>query len=1088
MQTFAYGLKNVLRITVVPKDGVDNYCLSLKFYVMSKHLPRSFAPRWLNARRLLFPSLVLTALSANITAVAGRPDVLFFQDPKVETGDNLKVITGKVTDETNAPLPGVSVAVKGTGHGTVTDAQGNFQVRTKAEKVVLEFTFMGYQKQELPYSGASPVNVVLKSDQKALGEVVVVGYGTQKKVNMVGAVSAINVDQKITSRSLPNASSALSGLVPGLAVTQSSGMAGKNTAGLLIRGLGTVNNANPLVVVDGMPDVNINRINLNDIESISVLKDATSASVYGSRAANGVILITTRSGKGQKKTQINFNGNYATEVPTKSYDFMNDYARALTVHQRAALTSTQRAQLLFKDGTIDQWMAMSMIDPLRYPNTDWWDIIMRNGTMQNYNLSASGGGDNSNFFFSIGTLDQKGLQINNDYKQYNARFNFDYKLKKNVNTGVRFFGNWSKFLYALEDGYTDDDAANTAGFDMQYAIAGITPYDPVSGYYGGVMAYNEDPQAYNPYTLYQNALNRQNRQEANTTAYIDWTPIKGLTARVDYTLNYYNQFRYKADMPNRSYNFQQNAFGSRVYVGDNAGIQNFTNTGYKTMLNGRLNYNTSFGKNHEIGAMFNYSEEYWYDRSQSGSRNDRLYPTLHEIDAALPDIQSAGGNTQTEGMRSYVGRVNYTAYEKYLFEANFRLDGSSRFLPGNQYGFFSSVAVGWRFTQEPWIKSFTDKFLNNGKLRVSYGGLGNNSGVGRYEQLNTLTSSAYMINGSSVKGFVNTKMVNKDLTWESTDVLNIGLDLGFLNNRLSAELDYYDRLTTGMNRPSDFSILLSGAYNPPPRRNIGNLRNRGVEANLTWSDKAGDFNYLFNFNGSYNWTRLESWNEFLGRGYTFIDMPYHFLYTYEDLGIAQTWQDVYNATPQGAQPGDILRKDLNGDGKIDGNDQKAYPKYQRDRPTTYLSFRTALSWKGIDLSFLITGALGRKDFITNIYNNTNIGTQRYASQYDHFYETWSVENRDAIWPRLGGSGNNRADTQFWLDNMNFARLKNIQLGYTLPDRLMQRLKINSFRIFGSAENLATLTSYRGLDPEMLGNRSNAYPLTKSYSFGVNLGL
>ena len=329
-------------------------------------------------------------------------------------------------------------------------------------------------------------------------------------------------------------------------------MAGRNNATLLIRGLGTVNNANPLIVIDGMPDGDINRININDIESISVLKDATSASVYGSRAANGVILITTKSGKGQQKTQLNFNGTYGLTKPTKAYDFMADYPRALTLHQRQAAVGQLKTNWLFKDGTIDQWMALGMIDPLKYPNTDWWELITRDGQLQNYNLSASGGGDNSNFFFSIGVMDEKGLQINNDYKRYNARFNYDYKLRKNMNIGVRFNGNWSKFQYALEDGFTDDNSSNTAGFDLQFAIAGIQPYDPKTGYFGGVMAYNEDAQAYNPYTVYTNTLNRQNRQEANTIAYIDWTPIEGLTGRIDYSLNYYNQFRWNANTPNRA--------------------------------------------------------------------------------------------------------------------------------------------------------------------------------------------------------------------------------------------------------------------------------------------------------------------------------------------------------------------------------------------------------------------------------------------------------------------------------------------------------------------------------------------------------
>jgi TonB-linked SusC/RagA family outer membrane protein len=1045
--------------------------------------PTGKGVRWLHAGSIL-TTLILCAAPSATTVANHLPGGIatYFQD----NGGKTQVVRGRVTDAAQQPLPGVSVSLKGTSLGTATDASGHFALKVNASSGTLVLTSMGYVKKEYAFSGMDPLTILLESDQKALGEVVVVGYGTQKKVNLVGAVSSVKVDQKITSRSLPNASSALSGLVPGLAVTQSSGMAGNNASSLIIRGLGTVNNSSPLVVVDGMPDVDINRININDIETISVLKDATSASVYGSRAANGVILITTKSGKGQKKTVIGFTGNYGVEVPTRSYEFMADYARALTLHQRAAAVNTLRSNYNFKDGTIDQWIAMGMIDPLRFPNTDWWDVVMREGVLQNYNLSASGGTDNANFFISLGVMNERGLQINNDYKRYNARFNYDNKLRKNMNVGLRFNGNWSKYQYALNDGYTDDDAANTAGFDLQFAIAGITPYDPVTGYYGGVMAYNEDPQAYNPYTVYQNMLNRQNRQEANAALFFDWEPVKGLTGRIDYTLNYYNQFRWNANIPNRSFNFQTNSFGSRVYVGENAGVSNYTNTGYKTMLSGRLNYQRSFGQHHELNLLGVYSEEFWYDRYQGTGRNDRLYPTLHEVDAALTDIQSTGGNSSTEGLRSYIGRVNYTAFNKYLFEANFRYDGSSRFLPGNQYGFFPSVAVGWRFTEEKFISGFTGRFLSNGKVRASYGGLGNNSGVGRMEQKSTLAASHYMIDGTIVKGFVNEKMVNKDLSWESTRVLNLGLDLGFANNRLTAEIDYYNRLTTGMNRPSEMSILLTGAYNAP-RKNIGDLRNQGIELNLTWTDKIGTLSYAVNLNGSYNRTTLEKWNEFLGRGWTFLNMPYHFLYTYEDIGIAQTWQDVYNATPQGASPGDLLRKDLNGDGRIDGNDMKAYPGTQRDRPTTILALNTNFSWKGIDLGLLITGATGRKDYWLNNYNNINFGAQRYASSWQHWSNPWSVENRNGAWPRLGGS-NNRVETTFWLDDLSYIRFKNIQLGYSFSKDLLGRIGLNNVRLYCAAENIFTITSFRGLDPELTGNRSNAYPLNRTYSAGLNIGL
>jgi TonB-linked SusC/RagA family outer membrane protein len=1040
-------------------------------------------PRYLRINSLLFAAALL---------------FLFFLSPFFSVAQ-MKTISGIVTDDSGNPLSNISVIVKGSAKGTTTDEKGHFSINASVGSSLV-FSSVSHESFTVVVDNRDEYTINLKQRVNAMTDVVVVGYGRQKKVNLVGAVGTVNVDERIAGRALPNASSALTGLVPGLTAVQSSGMAGRNGASLLIRGLGTVNNASPLIVVDGMPDVDINRINVNDIETISVLKDATSASIYGSRAANGVILITTKSGKGQRKTSINFQENLSIEHPTKAFGFMADYPRALTLQQRRASTNTLPGNQTFKNGTIDQWMALGMIDPLRYPNTDWWNIILRDGNYQNYNVSLSGGGDQSNFFASIGMKDEQGLQINNDYTQYNARFNYDYKLRSNMNTGFKFNGNWSKFTYALEEGFTDPAPTNTAGFDMQYAIAGITPYDPKTGYFGGVMAYGEDPQAYNPYTLYVNSLTRQNRQEAYGTAYFDWTPIKGLTAGVDYGLNYYNQFQWNANMPNQAYNFQQGVFGSRVYVGPNAGISNATNTGYKTLLNGKLNYHTVFKKDHDISALFVYSEEFWSDRYEFASRNDRLYPTLHEIDAALTDIQGTGGNSSTEGLRSYIGRVNYTAYNKYLFEGNFRVDGSSKFLSGSQYGFFPSVALGWRFTEEGFIRKYTDRFLTNGKLRVSYGTLGNNSGVGRYEQQATLAANNYIIANSVQRGFVNTKLINQFLTWEETSVLNVGLELGFLNNRLTTEFDYYDRLTKGMNRPSDLSILLSGAFSPAPRTNIGNMRNRGVEANITWRDKIGSINYGANLNASYNATRLEKWNEFLTRGATnsgnlvFLDMPYNFVYAYQAIGIAQTWQDVYNATPQGAQPGDLLFKDLNGDGRIDGNDMKASTNVQRDRFSTNFALNTYASWKGIDVEVFLQGATGRKDFWLNAFNNLNFSTQRYASTWNHWNNPWSIENRNGEWPRLGGSGNNQSTASststgfstFWLDDMSFLRLKNIQLGYTIPSKLLKRVSVTKLRIAGSAENLATITSYRGLDPEKAGNNNNLYPINKAYSLIIQL--
>jgi len=1007
----------------------------------------------------------------------------------------LKTISGVVTDTTGSPLQGVSVVVQKSKTGTSTDASGRFTIKAAAGATLL-FSYASTATARVTVGDATEYNVRLAPPISALNDVVVIGYGRQKRVNLVGAVGTVNVDEKITGRSLPNISEGLTGLVPGLSATQSTGMAGRNGASLLIRGLGTPNNSSPLIVVDGIPDVDINRVNVNDIETVSVLKDASSASVYGSRAANGVILITTRTGKGMNKTLFSFNGNAAIEKPTRGIDFLANYPLALTTEQRRAAVNTLPANQLYKNGTIDQWMALGLIDPLRYPNTDWWNIIMRDGKMQNYNVSATGGSDKSNFFVSVGTRNENGLQINNDYKQYNARFNFDYKLRSNMNTGVKFNGNWSNFTYALEEGFTDPASTNTAGFDMQYAIAGITPYDPASGYYGGVMAYGEDPQAYNPYQQYINSPNHQTRQEINATTYWDWTPVKGLTAGLDYNMIYYNQFNWSAPTPAQAFNFQTNAYGSRVYVGPNAAVSNTNLNGYKTLMDARLNYHTNFGRNHDLSALFVYSEEYWNDRSLGASRNDRLAPGITEIDGALPNVYSNSGTSSAEGLQSYIGRVNYTAYGKYLLEGDMRVDGSSKFVPGQRFGYFGSGAVGWRFTEEEFLKPFLSKFLSSGKLRASYGALGNNSGVGRYEQQTTLTANNYIIGGVGVIGLVNNKLVNQNLSWESTNVLNLGLELGFFNSRLTAEMDYYDRLTKGIIQGSQLSNLLTGAF-AAPNTNIGNMRNRGVELTLSWRDKIGAVTYGVSVNGSYNKTRLEKWSQLLTRGATytgangvsstvFLGMPYNYVYTYEDIGIAQTWADIYKNTPQGAQPGDLIRKDVNGDGRIDGNDQVAL-QASRDRPTTSYTLNMYAAWKGIDIGVLWTGTAGRKDFWLNAFNNVNFGTSRYAVTQQLISNPWSLENRDGIWPRIGGSGNNTAQTSFWLEDMSYLRLKNIQLGYTFPKPLFKRLGVSNFRISGSAENLLTITSFQGLDPEKAGNNNNLYPLNKSYSVAVQLG-
>lgn len=1009
--------------------------------------------------------------SKSVSSVS-HPNALFQSSPRK--------ITGQVKDALGEPIIGANVVVKGTTNGTITDIDGNFSLEVP-DNAILVVSYIGYTDRTVEVGNSSKVMVSLSEDTQKLDEVVVVGYGTQKKVNLTGAISSLDAET-LENRPITNSTQALQG-TQGVYVNQAGAQPGADGATIRIRGQGTLNDNNPLILVDGI-EFPLEAVNPNDIESISVLKDAASASIYGSRAANGVILITTRTGK-KGKTSINFTGSYAIEKPSRSYDFMDDYPRALTLQQFRAASGTKRESYNFKDGTIDQWMALGMIDPLRYPNTDWFDTFMRTGTLQNYTLSATGGNDKSNFYISIGMMDKEGIQMKNDFKRYNTRFNYDYNMFNNVKVGARFDGNWSEFTYSgYADGITNNDTSDSGGGDMQYAVAGVTPYDPVTGRYGGVMAYGEDIQAYNPYAFFDSRNPKQTRQQLNGSIYLDWNVFKGFTAHVDYALSFSNYFQKRADTPTgAAYDFQTGKDIGRYYVADNVGVSDNNTTNYKTQLNGRLQYETTIAQDHNIGAMFVYSEEYWHTRSTGASRNDRIHPSTSEINSALTNVQSNSGSSASEGLRSYIGRMNYSAYDKYLLEFSFRVDGSSKFIKGHQYGFFPTVAVGWRFTEEEFLKKYLSSWLSSGKLRASWGKLGDNSGVGRFEQLETLTAMNYM-SSDVVKGFVNKKMINKDLSWEVSTDINVGLDLGFLNNRLRTEIDFYNRLRTGMNRPSQMSIHLTGAYSAP-RANIGDLLNRGLELNLTWKDKIGNVEYSVNLNGAYNRTVLKEWNEFLSRGWVYLDMPYHFLYVYENNGIAQTWQDIYNNTPQGLSPGDVIRKDLNGDGIIDGKDKKAYPNIQRDRPTTTYGITLQAAWKGFDISMLFNGGLGRKDFWLTDFNNTAFADRRYASTWDHWTEPWSLENRGGEWPRLGTS-TDRSDNSYWLYNMNYLRMKNIMLGYNLPKKLLSKISMTNLRIYASAENLFTVTQYPGLDPEKKNSARDLYPINRSFSIGLNV--
>lgn len=987
-------------------------------------------------------------------------------------------VTGTVNDNTGESIIGANIKVKDGTEGTITDINGRFNIEAP-QNATLIVSFIGYTTKEVELKGKTNIVITLSEDAQALDEVVVVGYGTQKKVNLTGSVAAVKVDDKIASRSITNVSSSLSGLVPGLVVSQSTGFAGGDGASLKVRGLGSINNSDPLIVVDGMPDVDINRINMNDIESISVLKDAASSAVYGSRAANGVILITTKGGKKDDKARVSYNGSYAWSSPAEFYDYLADYSRALTMHMRSAATGNKSTN--FRQGTVEQWMAMGLVDPILFPNTDQYEAMFRTGAVQNHTVSASGGTERINFYTSIGVMDQEGLLINNDYKRYNYRLNVDYKIRNNVKIGIKTDGSWS-----------DRQVPRSAGLEnagLKYVISGILNKHPETGEYGGAMAYGESSAAGNVLAEYEAYRTNTSRKEFNGNAYLEWEPLKDLKLNVSYAIHYYTEFSKSIQNVINQWNFQTNSVARTMPdTGDIIGNTNYE--GHKSLFQGRISYEKELFPGHHISAMFNAAEEYWFDRGLGAQRKNRLHNSLEEIDAASQEVQTNWGNSQSEGLRSFIGRVNYSLFDKYLFEFNFRSDGSSRFAKGHQWGFFPSGAIGWRMSEEPFFAPFK-KIVNNVKLRASYGALGNNSGVGRYEQKETMGTTNYIIgNNSLATGFSANKMINQDLSWEETRVINIGLDLGFFDNRLTAELDWYDRFTTGMIRGSSISSLLTG-YSAP-NINVADLRNRGFEVNLNWHSNINKFEYGININASYNINRLENWGDYLDRGWIQLDMPYHFLYIYEAYpGLVQSWNELYNAPYQGDPynaPGDIILKDLNGDGKISDLDKKAFTNKYRDTPMGQFGITLTGAWNGFDLQALFQGSYGRSDVWLDDLNTTKIVDNRYAFQQFHWDDTWSLDNRGASMPRLvnGSGGNkNREESTFWTYDTNYFRLKNLQIGYTIPDRLMQKIGFNRARIYLSGENLFTMTPWKGIDPEK-PHGNDLYPLVKNYSIGLNI--
>ena len=1010
------------------------------------------------------------------TQPQGQPQTLVDQEV-LPAEINIK---GRVTASDNKEaLPGVSVLIKSTTQGTVTDVEGNFEINVPDRQSVLVFSFVGYLPQEVTVGNNSQLEVNLQADVKALSEVVVVGYGTQKKVNMTGSVSSIDFSSVAQTRPISSLSSGLAGLSAGISVKQNSGQPGSDGATLRIRGQGTLNNSDPLVIIDGVQG-NMNDVNPQDVANISILKDAASAAIYGSRAANGVVLITTKKGS-KDRTTLSYNVRFSQQKPSNLINMVTDYPRHMELINEG-FNNSSAGTGPFSQATIDDWRANSAIDPVKYPNTNWFDYILQNKWAQEHNISASGGSEKGTYLLSFNYLDSPGLVEQGGFKRYNARINVESQVNKWLTVGTNTFGLWSNSGLAN----IDDLFAFTGA-----TVPGITPRDP-QGRYGSAMAPGENQQANNYLWTLNSTRGNIERQKVFSRFYSNIRFAKSLTLESGFSIDYDNQTRRSIGVYIPRYNFQTEQIWN-----PNPSVYSVGNTNaraYQTVLNHVLKYDETFGKHH-VSALLGYQEESYKKDNFSASKSDPIDDVTPVLDATSTN-PVVGGNATDWALRSFFGRVNYSFSDKYLLEGNLRYDGSSRFASNKRWGLFPSVSAGWRLSEEEFLKDV--HFINELKIRGSWGSLGNNS-IGNYDYQSVYGTSNYTFNGVIVQGGAPAAIANSLLTWEKTNITNIGIDFSTFNNRLGFEAEWFNKNTS--NILIDLPIPLVNGNLTAPKQNAAMVLNRGVELTLNWRDKIGDVNYGISGNFSYIKNKVTKFkgleSSLLNQNIMLEGHPIWSFYVREVDRIvkdsdkemlAQMIADGYTFNPGIPQPGDFLYKDLNGDKIINDADRKIVNA--NVNPKTVFGVNLNADWKGFSFSTLIQGSAGSKAYWRDLYMTTGMRNGYQINQAvadDH----WTPDNQDARYPRLTNytyAQNTTPNSDFWMQNSSYVRLKNVQLGYTVPVTLTRKFFVQRLFVYVNAENLVTLTPYEGIDPEItaLGTTQTMYPTMKQLSFGVNV--
>ncbi|GHT42155.1 SusC/RagA family TonB-linked outer membrane protein [Bacteroidia bacterium] len=1002
---------------------------------------------------------------------------------RAEVPQEAKIAVTGVVSDADGPIVGAGVVEKGNpSNGVATDIDGKYSLRV-SPKATIAVAYLGYLTQEVPVNGRTTINVALAEDAANLDEVVVVGYGTSSKIKVTGAVSTVSTED-FKSRPLTSVSMALQGKVPGVQVTQNSGQPGSNGGTITIRGIGTLNNASPLLIVDGFEVLSLDLVDVKDIESMTVLKDAASASIYGNKAANGVVLITTKKGAAGPMT-VEYNTHYSAQSVTR-YPERLDAVAYLELRREAQLNSGLQPG----ESNIDRYREGN--DPLRYPNRDWADFYLKPALHYDHHVSIRGGSDKIIYSLSGGFLDQGGIIEGTDYNRFNLRSNVTANL---LNDKLRISANLSGFQS------TQQDLVGGVGGIMVEVFALFPGLVPKAEGYGWFDSFYDEALREAGGGQTTNVSNVRPNLNIN----LQIIPQLRLEGAVDYnqTVNFSTSYAPNVTL----YNMFTAPSGEQTIgpvTSHESHFRENVNRSYSLSSYATLNYTLNILEDHHLkwlaGAqLYEWNSKYF---STERTRLSVNLPTLSVGDPATQkNSESESGVTST----SFFGRFNYDYADKYLLEANVRHDGSSKFAKGHKWGTFPSFSVGWRIGQESFVKDNLS-WVNELKLRYSYGQLGNEKINTSYAGTSILAIGGgydYIWNNAGVTGAGVDYIANEDLSWETTTQSNIGVDFTVLN-MFTFTGDFYVKETSGI--LMQLPISSTFGFTSDPWKNAGRMKNTGTELSLSYIQKlSNDLEVSAGTSFSFNKNEildLKGRSPILTGNDIMLKegLPINTLYGYETEGIYQSDEEIHNHlltfdtdgnvansySGLVAKPGDIRFKDQNEDGIIDmENDRVALGD---PNPDFIYSLTGGTKYKGFDMSLLIQGIYGGEGWssgqlVSPFYGGT-------GNMVAWMKNRWTPENPNNTYQRVFiDTQRSTTKSRYYVEDLSYLRLKNIELGYTLPKRLLNALHLKGCRVFVSGQNLFTLTPFRGFDPERAGvNSTNIYdyPLVKTFTGGLNL--